>query len=186
MWRRILISILVMLLVGGAFVWFSLTPEKQVNLQASANLDAIAEKLAAGQSSHLPVSFNGDEVKALAVKAIQTAGIDDRIKGVDVELRQDSLAVSLAVDAGVKVLAVSAEVKPVLSEQGLTLDLSNTKIGVVPVPVDEVWERLGEQLPAGVSLSAGQLSVDLQQVDLSDVGLSGLRIENGSLVVQPK
>lgn len=186
MWRRILISILVMLVVGGTYVWFSLTPDQQVNLEAAADLDAMSHKLEVARQGHLPVSFSGEEVKALAVQAIKQAKIDDRIKGVDVQLGQDSITVALAVDIGAKVVAVTAVARPALTDNQLTVELAGTKIGVVPVPVGEVLERLGQQLPDGVTLSQGKLSVDLERVNLDQLGLAGLSVENGTLQVQPK
>ena len=186
MWRRILISILVVLVVGGTYVWFSLSPGKQVNLEATADMAAITNRLDAAKGAHLPVSFSGNEVKALAVQAIKAAKVDDRIKGVEVQLGQNSMTVSLAIDVGAKVLAVSAVARPVLRNNQLTIDLTSTKIGVVPVPAKEVLKRLGDKLPTGVSYDQGQLTIDLSQAALGSAWIDSLKIENGSLELQPK
>lgn len=186
MGRRVLISLVLLLVIGGAYVWFSLTPAEQVNLEAAADVTAITDRLEAARSAHLPVSLSGSEVKALAVKAIKAAKIDDRIKGIDVELGQNSMTVALAVDIGSKVVAVSAEASPVLSADQLTIDLESTRVGAVPVPMAEVMKRFGDALPSGVTLKDGRLTIDLSSSAFDNMQLDSLAIENGALKLQAK
>ncbi len=186
MWRRILISLLVVLVVGGAYVWFSLTPAEQVNLQTSVDVDALLDRLRAARDEQLPISLSGNEVKALFVEMIQKAELDGRIRGVDVQLLQDSMAVSLAVDVGAKVLAVSAKAQPVLADGQLSGELRRTKMGAMPVPVEQVLSRVKEVMPAGISFSEGQLTVDMSQEAFQNVQLSSLVVENGQLKLQQR
>lgn len=186
MGRRIVISLVLLLVVGGAYVWFSLTPNEQVNLDASADMTAITDKLDAAREANLPVSLSGSEVKTLAVEAIKAAKVDDRIKGIDVELGQNSMTVALAVDIGSKVVAVSAEASPVLSADRLTIDLESARVGAVPVPMSEVMKRFGDALPNGVTLEDGRLTISLNAGAFGNMQLDSLAIENGSLKLQTK
>lgn len=186
MGRRLAISLLLLLVVGGAYVWFSLTPAAEVNLRAAADIGAITERITAAREAHLPLNLSGSEVKALAVEAIKAAKIDDRIKGIDVELGRDSMTVALAVDIGSKVVAVSAQGSPELSGDQLSIDLENAKVGAVPVPLSEVMKRFGETLPAGISLKDGRLTIDLSGGALGHLRLDSLIVENGTLKLQTK
>ncbi len=186
MGRRIVISLVLLLVVGGAYVWFSLTPNEQVNLEASADIAAISDRLDAARAANLPVSLSGSEVKALAVEAIKAAKIDDRIKGIDVKLGQNSITVALAVDIGSKVVAVSAEASPVITADQLTIDLESARVGAVPVPMSEVMKRFGDALPSGVTLEGGRLTIDLSVGAFDNMQLDTLAIENGTLKLQTK
>lgn len=186
MWRRLLISLVLILAVGGAYVWFSLSPEQQVNLEASADVTTIGDRLIAAREANLPISLSGNEVKALAIEAIKTAKLDDRIRGIDVVLGQNSMTVALAVDVGSKVMAVSAQATPQLKDNQLTIDLKSTKVGVVPVPTAEVLKRFGDTLPTGMTYEDGRLSIDLSQAAFDDLRLGSLTVEDGTLKLQTK
>jgi hypothetical protein len=186
MWRRILISLLVILVVGGAYVWFSLSPEDDVNLQSTVDVDALKDRLRAARDAQLPISLSGNEVKALFVEMIRSAKMDDRIQGVDVELLQDSMRVSLAVDSGAKVLAVSAKARPALTEGQLSIELQATKLGAIPVPVQQVLSRMQDVMPPGVSFSDGCLLVDMGQEVFHNLQISSLAVENGQLKLEQK
>lgn len=185
MLRRILLIGLLTLVVGCCYIWFSLSPDKDVNLDVAMAASQVADKVAVAVNAKLPVSLSSSEVKSLAVEAIKKVGAENRIKGVDVTVKQDTLAVNLAVDAGPKVVAVSAEIVPEVKDDKLVVNLSAMKVGAVPVNLHLLLERTGMSLPAGVKIEGNGITVDLSKVNAGSIPLGEIKIDAGSVVLKP-
>ncbi len=185
MLRRTLLIGLLALIIGGSYVWFSLSPGEDVNMDVAMAADQVADKVAAAVQSKLPVALSSSEVKTLAVEAIKQVGIGDKIKGIDVTVKQDALAVSLAIDAGPKVVAVSVEAAPEVQDDKLVMNLSAMKVGAVPVNVPTLIERTGVSLPSGVEIEGNAVTVDLSKLNGNSLPFGEIKLDNGTVVLKP-